>query len=746
MQHRTPHPYQNVASLPHNPQSRSLNSNQGPQQPYGSPNVYTPQSNIHSPFLNSQSPFPGQQTSNDAPNYYQPNQSPRSQSSGAGPYYPAEKADSMAATATMQRPYPPIYTPQSNSPASVTSPQSHDHGRPMYGQPGSQLSQPLYGYPPYQSMNQVHQTTYGGHHGQPQQHQMQSQPMLSYQSTAPQIPPGSQHHPTISSSPRLKESTQSYQQTPQSRPGMLPQQQQPQHPTPNPPNPSLSDYKQTLQQAQQPQQQQQQPPSNMPPNMPPNSNAAPGPIPATTPLVVRQDGNGVQWIAFEYSRDRVKMEYTIRCDVESVDANVMSQEFKAENCVYPRACVAKDQYKGNRLAYETDCNQVGWALAELNPCLRGKRGLIQRAVDSWRNSNQDPRLRSRRVRRQAKMNNRSKVTPSPASQPPGQAGPVPTGQPGPNSMPAPSTRTPGTLANAPSQTLHHQQDVSPTAHNTVGASPYNTAPQGYRQDSASQHMPSPNDIRQSHVFPGYTNYPQVPSSMAPSMAPPMQGGLHHLGRGGGPTAMTSKDLEVKNEEDNALFGDLPENKRRKFILVEDTQKNARVRVKVTLDQIEMSEIPDSFRKQNSVFPRAYFPVQMQTAPESTRGDRFAEEGEEVDGGVPTLGKAVVSVQTTDGEAEVNAPQISKSKRAREQKINELGHRMAWGQGRVFSKRPIFLARALDAYRSKQRNALLEAASDPSTIPAHLETRPGKRKWLERTRPVTQPMTPPAATD
>ncbi len=163
--------------------------------------------------------------------------------------------------------------------------------------------------------------------------------------------------------------------------------------------------------------------------------------------------------------------------------------------------------------------------------------------------------------------------------------------------------------------------------------------------------------------------------------------------------MTSKELEAKNEEDNALFGDLPENKRRKFILVEDTQKNARVRVKVTLDQIEMSEIPDSFRKQNSVFPRAYFPVQMQTDPESTRGDRFAEEGEEVDGGVPTLGKAVVSVHTTDGEAEVDVPQISKSKRAREQKINELGHRMAWGQGRVFSNRPIFLARAREHCRA-----------------------------------------------
>lgn len=137
-----------------------------------------------------------------------------------------------------------------------------------------------------------------------------------------------------------------------------------------------------------------------------NSNAAPGPIPATTPLVVRQDQNGVQWIAFEYSRDRVKMEYQIRCDVESVAIDELTSEFKAANCVYPGAYSGKEGYKGNRLHYESECNAVGWALAHLNPALREKRGLIQRAVDSWRNSNQDPRLRSRRVRRQAKINNR----------------------------------------------------------------------------------------------------------------------------------------------------------------------------------------------------------------------------------------------------------------------------------------------------------------------------------------------------
>lgn len=134
--------------------------------------------------------------------------------------------------------------------------------------------------------------------------------------------------------------------------------------------------------------------------------ASPGPIPATTPVRVFQDDNGIQWISFEYSRDRVKIIYAIRCDIDNVNINALSDEFKLENCVYPRAYCKEEDYKGNRLVYETECNTVGWALAKLNQILRGKRGLVQRAVDSWRNSNQDPRFRSRRVRRLAKMMNR----------------------------------------------------------------------------------------------------------------------------------------------------------------------------------------------------------------------------------------------------------------------------------------------------------------------------------------------------
>ena len=356
----------------------------------------------------------------------------------------------MAATAHMARPYPSIYhTPQSNSPASVASPQSHDqHGRGMYPPPGSQIPQSMYGYQ-YPSMNQVHQSPYGGHQSHPQQspqqqpHHLNSQSMMiSHAPPAPMHQQGSSHQSGVLQSPRIKsDPTQQPPPHPQSQTPQLQQQQRPsishtQHGAP-PGTPSTAGSL--------------PPPGQNPPGG--NSNAAPGPIPATTPLVVRQDNNGVQWIAFEYSRDRVKMEYTIRCDVESVKVDLLSQEFKVENCVYPRACCNKDQYKGNRLNYESDCNSVGWALAELNPCLRGKRGLIQRAVDSWRNSNQDPKLRSRRVRRQAKIN-KAKPTPH-ANAMTAQASQAPNGLPGPNTTMAAPTARPSAPLGMGSQQMHH---------------------------------------------------------------------------------------------------------------------------------------------------------------------------------------------------------------------------------------------------------------------------------------------------
>lgn len=294
----------------------------------------------------------------------------------------------MAATTQMQRPYPPIYhTPQSSSPASVAS-QPHNQ-RTIYAQ-SPQMAHQVYGYQPYPALNTVQPSPYTAHPS-PQSHPLTTQPLMMppHQAPSTQMP-----HPPSTAAPISPTTAAPQQQhTPPQRSVLNAS-----HPVTTAPTVTTTVSAPASV-------------SHTSPTVGTSSSAAPGPIPATTPLVVRQDSNGVQWIAFEYSRDRVKMEYTIRCDVESVNVDSLSAGFKSENCVYPRACCSKDQYQGNRLVYETECNAVGWALAQLNPSLRGKRGLIQRAVDSWRNSNQDPRLRSRRVRRQAKITRRQTVAP-----------------------------------------------------------------------------------------------------------------------------------------------------------------------------------------------------------------------------------------------------------------------------------------------------------------------------------------------
>lgn len=299
---------------------------------------------------------------------------------------------------------------------------------------------------------------------------MQQQPMYYTPPYSMQQPPYAQHqpgshHPSMTSAPGMLMSHNQPQQM-QQQPHGAPQQQTPT---------SMIDTKPTPASLQRPPSVMTQqhgtpatPQGPQIPTLPPasggsNPTAAPGPIPATTPLVVRQDNNGVQWIAFEYSRDRVKMEYTIRCDVESVNIDELGQEFKSANCVYPRACCNKDQYKGNRLHYESECNAVGWALAQLNPNLREKRGLIQRAVDSWRNSNQDVKLRSRRVRRQAKVNSRKSqsVGPSPGGPMPGPPGPPSAGLQNPQGM-NPTIAQPPAYPGGPHM-HHHHSNGDPSA-------------------------------------------------------------------------------------------------------------------------------------------------------------------------------------------------------------------------------------------------------------------------------------------
>ncbi|EKG15170.1 hypothetical protein MPH_07616 [Macrophomina phaseolina MS6] len=715
------HPRPGVLQQQH--QQRHPNSPQQPQRPpQQQPTTQGPYASPHQPQQH-QSPYvsnvqiPPGQNPQEVP-YYATHPSPYSTNSTSGSYTSSENSDLSMATATMNRQFPPIYhTPQSNSPASIQSPQHDQHGRPLYGQSTAQVPQNMY-YPPYQMPQQ---SPYA-----PQQHTAPLQtnmPLMSHQQPQQmQHPPAHPHTPGLPGSPRTK-----LNQTPLQRPpsGLGPPQG-----TPTGPPGSAGSMHSA--------------PAN---NSSVNPNAAPGPIPATTPLVVRQDQNGVQWIAFEYSRDRVKMEYTIRCDVESVNVDELPQEFKTENCVYPRACCHKDQYKGNRLHYETECNTVGWALAQLNPCLRGKRGLIQRAVDSWRNSNQDPRLRSRRVRRMAKINNRKAVQAQHGGHMAGPGAPAP-GVPNTAGIAGAPGARPTNMGMGGPQLHHHHEHPAGGAQ---GGPDDVSAGNEYNETSHTHHHQAPTgqagaangDVRPANNF--YPAYPTNQPTNA-SAVPPMDHHMDHVSSRPPPPHATSATTKQQEDEERnlELFGDLPEAKRRKFILVDDAQRGTRVRVRVMLDQVNMEEMPDSYRKNNSVYPRSYFPTQMQSPPASPRGTRFFddpddEKDEGSGGAMPITGRTLVPVPMMDGsEAKVPRPRMTRAKRNKEVTLNDLGYRMTWSQSRVFAGRTLFLQRSLDAYRNKMRSTMVAAGQE---VAPHFETRVGKRRWLERSKRAKREASP-----
>lgn len=123
-------------------------------------------------------------------------------------------------------------------------------------------------------------------------------------------------------------------------------------------------------------------------------------LPASAPQVELRDG--IEWLLFTYSTKGHRQEFCINIDIDNLGLDEIPDDFKHENCVYPSAMLPREAYLGNRYDYEISVNELAWKLTYLNPqSLCGKRGLIQRAVDSYRN--RIPETRSRRVLRQEKL-------------------------------------------------------------------------------------------------------------------------------------------------------------------------------------------------------------------------------------------------------------------------------------------------------------------------------------------------------
>lgn len=179
--------------------------------------------------------------------------------------------------------------------------------------------------------------------------------------------------------------------------------------------------------------------------------------------------------------------------------------------------------------------------------------------------------------------------------------------------------------------------------------------------------------------------------MPPTMNDSMSVARQHAG-----AAMVNHAVKAREDDDQerraSLFPSPAGAKRRKFIIIEDDEKRSRIRVKVTLDEVKMSEIPDSYRKSNSVYPRAYYPVQMAAPQNSAKSRRFSTSVETEDGPA-TVGRTLVPVPTPGEASELAVPQLSRAKKDKEEKLNDLAYRMSWCQSRTFAGRTLFLQKS-----------------------------------------------------
>ena len=209
--------------------------------------------------------------------------------------------------------------------------------------------------------------------------------------------------------------------------------------------------------------------------------------------------------------------------------------------------------------------------------------------------------------------------------------------------------------------------------------------------------PNVRDLGQASVFTTYggSGYPDNGSS----------GSMANLTSRTG-SAVPAKRRNRGESRDDELFPDIPEARKRKFILVEDNMRGSRLRVRVTLTGVDTNEIPDSFRKAASVFPRSFFPREMQNPPPSAISSHFFSDDVSDDGIQETSGrdlgkrgssrivtKTVRVPMSGSQQGEVVIPGMQRSRRAKELKLNELAHSMAWLQSRVFAGRTMFLQRA-----------------------------------------------------
>lgn len=129
----------------------------------------------------------------------------------------------------------------------------------------------------------------------------------------------------------------------------------------------------------------------------------------------------------------------------------------------------------------------------------------------------------------------------------------------------------------------------------------------------------------------------------------------------------------QKSEHRSLIG-RSDGKQRKVFTVNDPDLSGhKVRVKMALPEVNIQQVPDSYRKNSSMYPRSWYSVQMQLSP-SSRGStgRFLEERDEAgaeEDAREQVGTTVFKVPMLEGRAcELKLPGLGKRARRKDEQI------------------------------------------------------------------------------
>ncbi|KAI9598602.1 hypothetical protein BDF19DRAFT_182881 [Syncephalis fuscata] len=301
----------------------------------------------------------------------------------------------------------------------------------------------------------------------------------------------------------------------------------------------------------------------------------------------------------------------MRADIDAVDLATIPIRFKHDNCLYPRADVPLEEYRGNRWRYENECNNLGWRLAWLNrEVMSGKRGLLQRAVDSYRN-----RYRTMRSRRVARLEKMATSTATTIITDNGRMGDESDGLTGKSRKKTTDTVDLSSIntAGTPSTLLDNEMIQNQLQHEISDDKLIkNESATNNNSISISLSLSASSILSNSTDFGQLSAHLLVPATLNET-ASPLESTVNHATSSLSTNALINTAINVASIADStewsaarSRFARVP-----KYLVFEAVIKGASTRVRIRVDPTQkeaaLNNITEDFRRTNALYPRALCP-------------------------------------------------------------------------------------------------------------------------------------------